>query len=351
MTPLQEQTSDAAWMQRAVELGYRGLGTTSPNPPVGAIIVKAGHILGEGYHERAGEPHAERRALADAVARGNAAELQGATLYVTLEPCSSYGRTPPCTEAILEARLGRVVYGAQDPDQRHQGRAEALLRNAGVEVVTGVSQEACEELLRPWAYAVTHKRPWVLAKVACTLDGSMARSHTRWISSPEALQHAHELRLRSDAILVGGETVRQDNPSLTIRHPLSPIPAKKLQPWRIVLTRDRAKLPAGAALFTDNHADRTLVFEHITHWFQWLEELYTQRGIVTLMLECGGSLLRSWLEAQLINEWVQDVAPILSGQGQPLIPGAYLPSEAHLDMTKCYHCGVDWILRGMLRYE
>lgn len=345
------RAGDIPWMQRAIELGYRGVGTTSPNPPVGAVIVKDGCILGEGFHEKAGEPHAERRALADARAKGNADQLSGATIYVTLEPCSSYGRTPPCTEGIIEAGISRVVYGAQDPDKRHQGRADALLRAAGIEVLAGVEKGACEQLLRPWAYATINKRPWVLAKVASTLDGSMARKHTRWISCPEALAHAHELRLRSDAILVGGETVRSDDPSLTIRHPLSEIPAKKQQPWRIVLTRDRSTLPATAKLFTDAHADRTLVCEHVTYLPGLLSELYSRYGIINLMLECGGHLLRSFLEARLINEWVQDIAPILSGSGQPIFPGGYLTPEARLEITNSQHCGVDHILRGMIRYD
>lgn len=345
------KAGDTAWMQRAVELGYRGFGTTSPNPPVGAVIVKDGRVLGEGFHEQAGEQHAERRALADARARGHADDLMGSTIYVTLEPCSSYGRTPPCTAGIIESGITRVVYGAQDPDERHQGRADALLRAAGIEVLAGVGKGACEELLRPWAYATVNKRPWVLAKVACTLDGSMARKHTRQISCPEALAHAHELRLRSDAILVGGETVRSDNPSLTIRHPLSEIPVKKQQPWRIVLTRNRDTLPTSAKIFTDAYASRTRVYEHVADLADLLNELYSGYGIVNLMLECGGHLLRSFLEARLVNEWVQDTAPILAGNGQPMLPGGYVAQEAYLENTFSQHCGVDYILRGMVRYS
>lgn len=326
------ETIDSYYMQLALEQARKGVGTTSPNPPVGAIIVKNDVILGEGYHERAGELHAERRALADARARGNEEELKGATIYVTLEPCSTYGRTPPCTEGILEAGMTRVVYGAVDPDERHRGRADALLRAAGVEVTAGVEKAACELLLRPWAYVVTHKRPWVLAKVATTLDGRLTRRDTRWLSTPETLRYAHEYRLRSDAILIGGNTLRTDDPSLTIRTPLSDVPACKQQPLRIVMTRDHATLPAAAKLFTDEHADRTLVAENISDLPAYLEKLYREYGVVQLMLECGGTLLRRFAEEGLINEWAQEIVPVLSGGGDVLVPGDFLPAERHLQV-------------------
>ncbi len=342
---------DARWMQRALDNARRGLGTTSPNPPVGAVIVREGHLLGEGWHEKAGEPHAERRALADARARGNGEALRGATIYVTLEPCSSYGRTPPCTEAILEAGLARVVYGAVDPDERHRGRADALLRAAGVEVCPGVLREACEAFLRPWMHAVRTGRPWVVAKVATTLDGRLTRRSTRWISGPEALREGHELRLHSDAILVGGQTVRHDDPALTIRTPISPVPAIKQQPWRVVVTQHREQLPASAQLFTDAWADRTVVLEQVTDWEQVLRDLYRERGVVQLMLECGGRLLRPLLEARLVDAWMQVVAPVLSGGDEEVIPGAFLPAEVRLELTRREPCGRDLLLEGLLHYE
>lgn len=324
--------TDAHYMQLALEQAQLGVGTTSPNPPVGAVIVKNGAILGQGYHERAGELHAERRALADACARGNEGELKGAAIYVTLEPCSTYGKTPPCTEGILEAGITRVVYGAVDPDERHRGRADALLRAAGVEVLAGVEKAACELLLRPWAYAVRHKRPWVLAKVATTLDGRLTRRDTRWLSTPETLRYAHEYRLRSDAILVGGNTLRTDNPLLTIRTPLSEVPACKKQPWRIVMTRDKSTLPADAHLFTDEHAARTLVAENVSDLPAYLEMLYRDYGIVQLMLECGGTLLRRFLEEGLVNEWAQEIVPVLAGGDAALVPGDFLPVERSLQV-------------------
>ncbi len=341
--------ADRQWMQRALQLAARGLGTTSPNPPVGAVIVSGGQLIGEGYHERAGEPHAERRALADARARGNEALLRGATLYVTLEPCSSYGRTPPCTEGILQAGIARVVYGAVDPDARHRGRADALLSAAGLSVQQGLCEAECLRLLRPWLYALQHGRPWVVAKIATTLDGRICRQHERWLSGPESLRYAHQLRLESDAILVGGATVRADDPALTIRTPLAEVPAVKEQPWRVVLTHARHSLPPGCKLLTDAHAARTLVVEHAEDLTRdLLEPLYRERGVVGLMLECGGNLLRRFVEEGLVNEWVQVITPTLGGGAALVLPGNYLQQECHLEQEALITCGQDVILRGIL---
>ena len=341
--------SDEHWMQHALQLAQLGVGTTSPNPPVGAVIIRDGLILGEGYHEQAGQAHAERRAISHALSQGHANRLKGATIYVTLEPCSSYGKTPPCTEAILEAGISRVVYGAVDPDKRHRGRADALLQAAGVQVQGRVAEEACRAFLEPWAYAVENKRPWVLAKIATTLDGRITRKEERWLSGEASLSLAHQLRLESDAILVGGRTVRTDKPALTVRRPLRPVPSCKKQPWRIVLTEDRATLPADAPLFTDAHADRTLVYESVRDMEALLRELYEQRGVVRLMLECGGRLLRRFLEQGLVNEWVQMITPHLSGGGDYLLPGDYLPAEQRLEAEEVQTLGADVVLRGRLR--
>ncbi len=341
---------DRHWMERALTLAARGLGTTSPNPPVGAVIVQHGELVGEGYHEKAGEAHAERRALADARARGNGDKLKGATIYVTLEPCSSYGRTPPCTEAILEAGLGRVIYGAVDPDARHRGRADALLRAAGVDVAQGLCEAACLHLLRPWLFALRQGRPWVTAKIATTLDGRICRRRERWLSSAESLRYAHQMRLESDAILVGGGTVRADDPALTIRNPLTAVPRVKEQPWRVVLTEARSKLPAGCRLLTDEHAARTLVCERVADLRRdVLEPLYRERGVVRLMLECGGGLLRQFLEAGLVDEWVHILTPTLGGGEALAIPGGYLASEHHFVQESCQTSGPDVILRGILQ--
>lgn len=339
---------DSKWMQKALILAQKGIGTTSPNPPVGAVIVKDGRVLGEGYHERAGEAHAERRAISHAREQGYTDELRGATLYVTLEPCTSYGRTPPCTEAILESGIGKVIYGCVDPDKRHRGRADALLSSHGVQVKGRVCEEACRHLLEPWMHAVEFKRPWVTAKIAATLDGRIVRKGSRWLSSESSLSYAHQLRSESDAILLGGHTVRTDNPSLTIRKPINSVPDCKEQPWRIVLTRHRNKLPTNYALFSDKYADRTLIYEDVDDLTCVLEELYSRYGIVRLMLECGGNLLRVFLEQGLVNEWVQIVTPFISGGTSMLLPGDYLNSEKFLDNAEVIPCGRDIIFRGKI---
>ena len=340
--------TDTEWMLKAVELSRKGVGTTSPNPPVGAVIVKDGSIIGEGWHEKAGEAHAERRAIADALAKGQGGHLQGSTIYVTLEPCSSHGKTPPCTAAIIEHGISRVVYGMVDPDTRHRGKADAILKAAGIEVQGGLCAEECREVLRPWLFATEHGRPWVVAKVASTLDAKMVRQCERWISDPEALKHAHQLRLESDAILVGGETVRRDNPALTIRTPLTAPSERKEQPWRIVMTKRRDTLPADAKVFTDEHRTRTLVLENVKDYPEMLQRLYKEQGIITLMLECGGNLLREFLDRGLVNEWVQDIAPILSGGAAQVVPGDFLACELHLERTTFTQAGKDLIIRGIL---
>lgn len=342
--------NDAQWMQQALIEGRKGLGTASPNPPVGAVLVSQGRVLGRGYHRQAGEPHAERQALADARQRGHAQLLRGSTLYVTLEPCSSYGRTPPCTEAIIEAGVGRVVFGAQDPDPRHRGRARALLEEKGIACEGGACEAECRYLARGFLKAMEHRRPWVTAKIAMTLDGRITRQRERWLSSPLALQYAHQLRLESDAVLVGGETVRRDDPALTIRHPLGVVPDVKRQPWRIVMTRNRASLPARCRLLTDEHAGRTLLFENVSDiTSEVLEQLCQQRGVRMLLLECGGRLLRRWLEEGLVDEWVGIYTPWIAGGPSMAISGSnFMRDEWRIVQPEVISLGRDVVIRGVI---
>lgn len=325
-----------------------GLGLTSPNPPVGAVIVRNGALLGQGFHEKAGEAHAERRAIADARSRGNAGLMKGATIYVTLEPCSTVGRTPACTDAIIEAGLARVVYGSTDPDMRHQGRADALLRAAGIEVCPGVCKAACDRFLRSWFHAVMTGRPWVTAKVATTLDGRMTRRQSFWLSGVKTLQYAHQLRLESDAILIGGNTLRTDDPQLTIRTPLKTPSPRKEQPWRIVLTNNMLSLPPMAKLFSDEYHKRTLVWEDVRDLRGLLNEFYTRYGIVNLMLECGGKLLRRFLEEGLVNEWMQSISPMVGAGPDHVVPGDFLPQEFIFQREELIECERDIIIRGTL---
>lgn len=344
---MQEQI-DQQWMQHALELARHGLGLTSPNPPVGAVIVQGNQVLGEGFHEVAGEAHAERRAIADAYARGNGNLLPGSTIYVTLEPCSSIGRTGACTDAIIAEKMGRVVYGSTDPDMRHQGRADAILEAAGLSVVPGVLKIACDRFLRSWFHAVMTGRPWVTAKVATTLDGRMTRRQKFWLSGVDTLRYAHQLRLESDAILVGGNTLRTDDPALTIRTPIQVPSLRKKQPWRIVLTENLLSLPPMSKLFTDEYHKRTLVWENVRDLRVLLNELYTRYGIVNLMLECGGRLLRRFLEEGLVNEWMQSISPMVGAGPDHVVPGDFLPQEFIFQREELIECGRDIIIRGII---
>lgn len=202
------------FMQRALELGSRGLGLTSPNPPVGAVVVREGAIVGEGWHARAGTPHAEVGALAQAGDRA-----RGATLYVTLEPCCHHGRTPPCAEAVVRAGVARVVYAVGDPDPRVAGGGHALLEQQGIEVLAGIMTEQALELARHFLVSTRQARPYVTLKWAMSLDGRSATrtGHSHWVTGPAARAWVHEQRALHDAVLAGIGTVLADNPRLDAR--------------------------------------------------------------------------------------------------------------------------------------
>src|SRR5487761_2733876 len=207
---------DRAAMTRALELAGRGLETTHPNPRVGCVIAQGSEVVGEGWHERAGEPHAEVNALG--LAGSTAA---GAVAYVTLEPCSHHGRTPPCVDAVIAAGVSRVVVGMVDPGPDVDGRGIAALRAAGVQVDVGIGADVVAEQLAPYVVHRRTGRPWVVLKLAATLDGRIAApdGSSRWITGEEARLDAHRLRAVSDAVIVGAGTVRADDPALTVRLP------------------------------------------------------------------------------------------------------------------------------------
>jgi diaminohydroxyphosphoribosylaminopyrimidine deaminase/5-amino-6-(5-phosphoribosylamino)uracil reductase len=337
------KAADERFMRMALAEARRGIGSTSPNPAVGAIIVRAGRVLARGHHRAAGLPHAEIEAI-----RGLAAPrlARGATLYVTLEPCSTRGRTPPCTEAIRQAGFARVVIGCTDPNPRHAGRAIRLLRRAGVEVVAGVLEADCRALIRPFAKWITTGLPWVIAKWAMTLDGRLTRpeGESQWLSSPASRARVQELRGQADAILVGAGTVRADNPRLTVRG----IPGKA-QPWRVVVTRS-GDLPAGARLFTDRFRDRTLVYRRKS-LRSVLGDL-ASRGCTTVLAEGGGELLGGLFDAALVDEVWMFLAPRISGGGTPATGGrgvASNPEAIRLDAVRFEQIGDDVLMRGLVR--
>jgi len=213
--------TDEQWMGLALEEARRGIGKTAPNPPVGAVIVKDGVLLGKGWHRAAGRPHAEREALQDVFENHGPDAARGATIYASLEPCSPHGRTPPCTQGIIDAGISRVVYACADRNPDHAGRADTLLTAAGIEVLSGILREEAERILRPFFKACETGLPWVIWKTAMSLDGRLTRppGEGRWLTGEEARADVQKLRASVDAILTSGETVRRDKPALNIRIP------------------------------------------------------------------------------------------------------------------------------------
>jgi len=305
------------WMTLALAQAARGIGLTSPNPPVGAVLVMDDRVLGEGYHHKAGAPHAEIEALQDAVRRGQ--NVKGASAYITLEPCSTHGRTPPCTEALIQAGISRVVYGATDPNPAHAGSAFQDLTTAGVDVESGLLEEECNRLIRPFAKWITTGLPYVIAKAGQSLDGRLTRppKEPQWITSEAAREHAMALRLRSDAILIGAETLRKDNPKLTLRG--DEIPEDKEQPWRVIVTRS-GKVPKKSHVFTDKHKKRTLLLHGDFSFDDLLRNLGTH-GITTVLLEGGGSLLGQAFDAGAVDEVFWYIAPMICGGGTMAVGG------------------------------
>lgn len=306
--------SDAYWMQHALDLAVQGEGLTRPNPPVGAVVIKDNRLVGEGFHPRAGQPHAEVLALRDA---GDLSK--GATLYVTLEPCCTYGRTPPCTDSIITAGIKRVVYGCEDPNPAHVGRADALLKKARISVTKGVLEESCRTLIRPFTTRLLQKRPFVTLKLACTMDGRIADAHgkSKWITGKAARLAVQELRRSADAILVGAETVRADNPSLL------PRPAYGRKPWRIVVAGSRP-LPRKAHVFTDAFADRTIIYSKDGGRVDvkaMMKDL-AKHDCMHVVCEGGGEVASSLLKAGLIDQiWMFYAPKILGGEGRPAVGG------------------------------
>ncbi len=306
------ERDDEKFMRAALREASRGIGLTSPNPAVGAVIVRGGRIVARGWHHRAGQPHAEIEALRalEAGAAGKS-RARGATIYVTLEPCSTHGRTPPCVDAIIGAGFRRVVVGAVDPNPSHAGRGLALLREAGIEVTSGVLEVECRELNRAFNKWIVTGMPWVVAKAGMSLDGRLTRppGEGQWLTSEESRLDAMRLRAEADAIVIGAGTLRADNPRLSLRG----IEGfeDKAQPWRVVLTRGGGPLPETAHLFTDRYCDRTLVYAR-KPLRQVLKDL-GKRGVMSVLVEGGMQILGEAFDRKLVDEVCFYVAPILCG--------------------------------------
>jgi diaminohydroxyphosphoribosylaminopyrimidine deaminase/5-amino-6-(5-phosphoribosylamino)uracil reductase len=302
---------DEKWMGMAVELAKRAGNSTRPNPRVGAILVKGGRIVGSGYHRRAGLPHAEIEAIQQA-----GVKAKGAKLFVTLEPCSTHGRTPPCTDRIVASGIREVIYGAGDVDRRNAGGARRILSRKKIQVLKGILREECEKLNEDYRHWTTKKEPWVILKLAMTMDGYLVVPGRRWVTGEHARAEVQKLRAGCDAILVGAETLRKDNPKLTVRKG-----RVGEQPWRVVVTRS-GKLPKGANLFRDRNKERTLVYRK-KRWLDVLKDLY-RRGVSRLLVEGGAEVAGGLIKAGKVNEVVIYLAPILVGErgkGLPKIDG------------------------------
>lgn len=250
---------DLKYLRRALLLAKRAEGQTSPNPLVGAVLVRRGRVIGQGWHRRAGEAHAEIEALRDAQRRGY--DARGATLYVTLEPCCTQGHTPPCTAAIRAAGISRVVVAATDPNPAHAGRGFAILRRAGIEVVHGRLAEEAARLNEAFHHWIVRRTPFVTVKAAMTLDGKIATAsgESKWITGGKARAEGMKLRRRVDAILVGVNTVLADDPSLTARGVQGSKSKVQSSRLRRIILDSRARTPPGAKVVSDEFAARTTV--------------------------------------------------------------------------------------------
>jgi len=330
---------DEKFMRLALAEARRGAGRTHPNPAVGAVVVQGGRVRARGWHRGAGQPHAEIEAL-----RALKGPAKGATLYVTLEPCSTHGRTPPCTDAIIAAGFSRVVFGATDPNPAHAGRAVPILRAAGVAVTTGILADACAALNTGWNKWIVTGLPHVIAKAGMTLDGRInSPPEQRWITSEASRRDAMKLRARAQAILVGGETVRTDDPQLTVRGiAVSP------QPWRVVWTKS-GRLPARAKIFTDADKDRTLVFEKTS--LAAVLRVLGREGVETVLIEGGARVLGEAFDRGLVDEVCFYLAPVLSGGAVPVTggKGAGSPAEGwRLNGVEYRRIGNDVRMNGMI---
>jgi diaminohydroxyphosphoribosylaminopyrimidine deaminase/5-amino-6-(5-phosphoribosylamino)uracil reductase len=364
---------DQRFMAAAVELARKGWGFTSPNPCVGAVLVKAGRVIGRGWHRQAGKPHAEVEAFRDALRLGN--DVRGATLYVTLEPCSTTGRTPPCTAAIVAAKLKRVVVAAKDPNPGHAGRGLGMLRRAGVKVESGLLADESSRLNEAFNHWIVHRTPFVTVKSAMTLDGKIATASggSKWITGEAARRHAmNQLRRPADAILVGINTVLADNPSLIYRGT-----GRARKSWRRIVLDSTARTPLKSAIVCDDESERTLIVvgkdapknrvsKLANKAMVWeisgrdgrvdLKKLLRRlgrEGITGLLVEGGGEVNGQFLRQKLAHRIAFYFAPkILGGRGSKAgVAGddpKRMTSVLDLKNLSCEQVGDDWLFTGLV---
>jgi diaminohydroxyphosphoribosylaminopyrimidine deaminase / 5-amino-6-(5-phosphoribosylamino)uracil reductase len=355
---------DRAMMYRCLQLARRALGRTSPNPLVGSVIVRDGNIVGEGFHPGAGKPHAEIFALREA---GDLAI--GATIYVSLEPCNHYGRTGPCSEALVKAGVSKVVVGMVDPNPLVAGGGIKRLRDSGIEVVVGVEEESCRQLNEAFIHRILYQKPFGILKYAMTLDGKIATNtgHSTWVTGEEARKEVHSLRGACDAVIIGGNTVRRDNPLLTTHH------EDDRNPLRVIMSRT-LNLPANAHLWDIKEAG-TLVLTEPNANPEFQKFLIDDRGVevmelspltpatvmkylydrefLSVLWECGGTLAANAIAEGSVQKILAFIAPkIIGGQGAPSPVGelgfASMMDALTLQKVTMRQIGDDCLIAGYL---
>ena len=370
---------DEAFMRAALAWAEKGEGGTRPNPPVGCVIVRDNEVMASGFHEYAGGPHAEAAALA--VLGG---EAKGAELYVTLEPCSTRGRTPPCVDAILRAGVRRVVIAATDENPAHAGRGMQMLRDAGIEVVAGVCEREARRMLAPFFKHVKTKRPYVRLKMAQSLDGAIAdhAGNSKWITCEESRARVRELRRKSDVVLVGCGTALADDPSL-LRTTENDEGGRGLPGMRAVLD-STGRIPLSALIFKDGHASQTIYVTTDAAPAVRLDEVSATGaqvlvlpaahpangkvnakisltallerlgadGYMSVLCEGGAELASAFVAEALVDELLLFVAPMVLGAGSKRTFGAFpfdLPTAPRFEVDRLEHIGRDVLLRAFPR--
>ncbi|EXC01832.1 TPA: bifunctional diaminohydroxyphosphoribosylaminopyrimidine deaminase/5-amino-6-(5-phosphoribosylamino)uracil reductase RibD [Acinetobacter baumannii] len=345
---MSELKQDQYWMQQAIELAKRGLYSTKPNPNVGCVIVKDNQIIGEGFHPKAGQPHAEVFALREA-----GEQAQGATAYVTLEPCAHYGRTPPCAEALVKAQVKKVVVACPDPNPLVAGKGVQILKNAGIEVEIGICEDLAAQLNQGFLKAMSTGMPYVRLKVASSLDGrtAMASGESKWITGSAARQDVQHWRAISGAVITGIDTVIADDCQLNVRS-LHNIDIETVaQPKRVILDR-RGRLPLTAKIlenpetvmvmgpYRQELTDLGVIQLEIQPLKTLLQTLSKQYQIYDVLIEAGATLSSAFLQEGLIDEMISYVAPTLLGQSARAMFNAdfeYMAQQLHfklLDVTQ-----------------
>lgn len=361
--------TDSEYIKKTIQLAQKGRGNVSPNPLVGAVIVKDGRIIGKGYHQKFGEAHAEINALHQA---GD--EAKDSTLYITLEPCCHYGKTPPCTDAIIKAKIKRVVIGMTDPNPIVNQKGVQILRDNGIEVITGVHENECKQLNRVFTKYITTGLPFVTLKIAQTIDGRIATKsgHSQWITSQKARTEGHRLRSEVDAVIIGSGTACADDPQLTVRH------IRGRNPFRIVMDND-LQISLTSKLLTDAFVHKTIIAT-TSHDEQKMNQIQksgaqiwlissdnngyvsitsllkklAKQGISSVLVEGGSKIYTSFLKEKMVDRIFIAIAPKILGEGIQSVGDLgklFINQAIQIENMKFKKADSDIIIFGDLKYE